>query len=221
MGHPFDFPRTDAMKKSTLAASAALLMMSTAIASAQTTAPQPGAPPASQQPAPVIVTPNPTTPPMVTTTPPATTAQPSMTTTTTTTAQSGGMWYTAQSSDMRASKLIGTNVKNQAGETIGEINEIILSPDGRVHAVVVGVGGFLGIGEREVAMDFNQLKLAQDNSNRVVATTTVNKQTLEQAPRWTWRDTGAATGTTTGTGARSTTTGTGTGSTTTTTTPSR
>ncbi|HEX4892118.1 MAG TPA: PRC-barrel domain-containing protein [Hyphomicrobiaceae bacterium] len=130
---------------------------------------------------------------------------------------------------MRASKLIGTNVKNQAGETIGEINEIILSPDGRVHAVVIGVGGFLGIGEREVAMDFNQLKLAQDNGNRLVATTTVNKQTLEQAPRWTWRDTGTGsagttTGTGTGTGARSTTgaggtTGTGSGSTTTT--PSR
>ena len=63
---------------------------------------------------------------------------------------------------MRASKLIGTNVKNQANETIGEINELILDKDGKVAAVVIGVGGFLGIGQREVALDYKSLNIKYD-----------------------------------------------------------
>jgi sporulation protein YlmC with PRC-barrel domain len=197
------------MRTSTLAASAAVLMLGTALATAQTTTPPAQnqrdtqtqvAPAPSQQPAPVIVTPAPTTPPGAAMQPPGTTAQPgtTATTTTTTTAQSGDMWYTAQGSEWRGSKLIGANVKNAAGENIGEINDVIIGQDGRLHAVVVGVGGFLGIGEREVAMSFNQLQLTRDSNDNPAVATTVTKETLEQAPRWTWRTTGT-TGTTTGT----------------------
>jgi sporulation protein YlmC with PRC-barrel domain len=56
---------------------------------------------------------------------------------------------------MRASKLIGTNVVNTANETVGEINDIILSKDGKAAALIVGVGGFLGIRERDVAVNFS------------------------------------------------------------------
>lgn len=63
-------------------------------------------------------------------------------------------WYDHQAGEMRASKLIGTRVNNEAGERIGEINEVVLSKDGKVAAVVIGVGGFLGIGERKVAVKF-------------------------------------------------------------------
>lgn len=59
---------------------------------------------------------------------------------------------------MRASKLIGAAVRNDANESIGDINEIILDKDGKVAAVVVGVGGFLGMGEREVALEFKSLR---------------------------------------------------------------
>ena len=64
------------------------------------------------------------------------------------------MWYSHQADEMRASKLIGTKVVNTANETIGDINEIVLGKDGKVAAVIIGVGGFLGMGEREVAMNF-------------------------------------------------------------------
>jgi sporulation protein YlmC with PRC-barrel domain len=71
---------------------------------------------------------------------------------------------------MGASKLIGTRVNNEAGERIGEVNEIVLSKDGKVAAVVIGVGGFLGMGEHEVAVKLESLRLTQDaNNNTVVA----------------------------------------------------
>jgi sporulation protein YlmC with PRC-barrel domain len=95
-------------------------------------------------------------------------------------------WYTHQGSEMRASKLIGTNVKNDAGETIGSINEVVLDKSGKVAAVVIGVGGFLGIGEREVAVNFGSLRVAQDNGGNAVITLGATKDTLKAAPEWKW-----------------------------------
>ena len=68
-----------------------------------------------------------------------------------------------------ASDLTGTNVYGARGEDIGEINEVILSRDGKVVAVVVGVGGFLGIGEKDVAIPFNAIEIqAKDDTNSPV-----------------------------------------------------
>jgi sporulation protein YlmC with PRC-barrel domain len=104
-------------------------------------------------------------------------------------------WYTHQAGEMRASKLIGTAVNNVAGERIGEINEVVLGTDGKVAAVVIGVGGFLGLGEREVAVRFESLRLTQDaNSNAVVALS-ATKDSLTAAPEWRWSGEGR-TGTT-------------------------
>jgi hypothetical protein len=97
------------------------------------------------------------------------------------------MWYTRTGTEWRASKLIGTGVQNQAGERIGEINELVLGSDGRVVAVVLGVGGFLGIGEREVAMSFSALRFTRDLSGKFVVTTNATRDMLENAPRWTWQ----------------------------------
>ena len=60
-----------------------------------------------------------------------------------------GQFYTHQPGEMRASKLIGTKVTNAANESVGEINDVVLAKDGKVAAVIIGVGGFLGMGERE------------------------------------------------------------------------
>ena len=46
----------------------------------------------------------------------------------------------------RASKLMGLDVYNEANEKLGDVNELILDRDGKVSAVVIGVGGFLGYG---------------------------------------------------------------------------
>ena len=95
-------------------------------------------------------------------------------------------WYSHQPGEMRASKLIGAAVKNQANETIGDINEIVLSKDGNIAAVVIGVGGFLGIGEREVAVAFDSLRLTQDENQNTVLTLDATKETLKAAPQWQW-----------------------------------
>lgn len=62
------------------------------------------------------------------------------------------------SGEWRGSKLVGLNVYNQGNEKIGDISDIILDKSGRVSKVVLGVGGFLGIGEHYVAVSFDKLK---------------------------------------------------------------
>ena len=51
-----------------------------------------------------------------------------------------------QSSDYLASNLIGETVVNARNETIGEVNDLVTDKDGKIVAVLVGAGGFLGIG---------------------------------------------------------------------------
>lgn len=58
----------------------------------------------------------------------------------------------------RASKLVGLNVYNENNEKLGDINEILVDNSGKISAVIVGVGGFLGVGEQDVAVNFDQLK---------------------------------------------------------------
>jgi sporulation protein YlmC with PRC-barrel domain len=96
------------------------------------------------------------------------------------------MWYSPQPDQMRASKLIGTGVVNTANERVGEINEIVLGNDGKVAAVVVGVGGFLGIGEREVAVNYDSLRMNRDANNNLVITVNATKDALNAAPAWRW-----------------------------------
>ena len=96
------------------------------------------------------------------------------------------MWYTHQAEEMRASKLIGTTVVNTANERIGDINEIVLGKDGKVAAVIVGVGGFLGMGEHEVAVNFNSIRMSRDQSDNLVVTMNATKDVLKDAPQWRW-----------------------------------
>jgi sporulation protein YlmC with PRC-barrel domain len=58
----------------------------------------------------------------------------------------------------RASKLVGLAVYNDANERLGDINEILVDKSGKINAVILGVGGFLGVGEQNVAVSFDQLK---------------------------------------------------------------
>jgi sporulation protein YlmC with PRC-barrel domain len=60
--------------------------------------------------------------------------------------------------EWRASKLVGVNVYNEANEKIGDINDVILDKSGKTSKVILGVGGFLGMGEYYVAVPFEKLK---------------------------------------------------------------
>jgi sporulation protein YlmC with PRC-barrel domain len=65
---------------------------------------------------------------------------------------------THREGEWRASKLVGVNVYNDANEKIGDISEIILDKSGKVANVIIGVGGFLGMGEHYVAVGYEKLK---------------------------------------------------------------
>ena len=60
----------------------------------------------------------------------------------------------------RASKLIGLNVYNDQNEKIGSIKELLMNKQGQIEAVAIGVGGFLGMGEHDVAVKFSDLKFS-------------------------------------------------------------
>ena len=95
----------------------------------------------------------------------------------------------------RASKLMGLDVYNEANEKLGDINELILDKNGKVNAVVIGVGGFLGMGEHDIAVSMDKLKFMEEpvrTSSTAPATTTRDNA---GTPRET--TTGAATTTTT------------------------
>lgn len=58
----------------------------------------------------------------------------------------------------RASKLVGLAVYNDSNEKLGDISEILLDKSGRINAVIIGVGGFLGVGQHDIAVMFDKLK---------------------------------------------------------------
>lgn len=82
--------------------------------------------------------------------------------------------YSANPADVRASKLMGTNVYNLKDETIGEVNDLVIDNGKTIKAVVVSVGGFLGMGERNVAISPASIMLNEqkDGSVRLVVNTT-------------------------------------------------
>ena len=82
--------------------------------------------------------------------------------------------------EWRASKLIGVNVYNEANEKIGDINEIILDKSGKAENVIIGVGGFLGMGEHYVAVAFDKLKWVNEPVRSATATT--DRPTTAPAP---------------------------------------
>jgi hypothetical protein len=91
---------------------------------------------------------------------------------------------TTSASDISAEDLLNTSVKNAANESIGDVNDVRLDSDGKIGAVIVGVGGFLGLGEKDVALPFDQLTIARDANGALVVTSKATKESLQAAPEW-------------------------------------
>ncbi len=64
--------------------------------------------------------------------------------------------------DWRASKVVGLKVYNDNNEDVGSINDLLLDKSGSIKAAVIGVGGFLGMGEHLVAVSFDKLKFSDE-----------------------------------------------------------
>ena len=86
--------------------------------------------------------------------------------------------------DVSAKALLNASITNAANETIGDINDVLIDGDGKVSAVIVGVGGFLGMGEKDVALPYDQLVFAKDVGDDLVVTTSATKESLETAPEY-------------------------------------
>lgn len=72
-------------------------------------------------------------------------------------------------------------VYNPSDETIGEVRDVLIDDDGEISVLILGVGGFLGLGEKNVAVPFDAVRRAEkDNSWYLVMNTT--KEALEDAP---------------------------------------
>jgi len=62
----------------------------------------------------------------------------------------------------RASKVVGLSVYNDGNESLGSINDLLTDKSGNIKAVVIGVGGFLGVGEKLVAVPFDKIKFVTE-----------------------------------------------------------
>lgn len=114
----------------------------------------------------------------------------------------GAYYTTSEKSDFLASQLIGSRIYATTAEVdtskeidkvtkdwsdIGEVNNILLNRDGSVKAVILGVGGFLGIGEKDVAVRMSELrfvKKAGDSAADYFIVVRGDKDTLTKAPAY-------------------------------------
>ena len=88
-------------------------------------------------------------------TPPATTSR-------TNTASSDTVSSSQLQGDWRASKVVGLSVYNDSNEKLGSINDLLMDKSGNIKAVVLGVGGFLGMGEHLVAVPLDKVKFSSE-----------------------------------------------------------
>jgi len=72
--------------------------------------------------------------------------------------------------DWRASKVVGLNVYNKNNENIGSINDLLMDKSGNIKAAVIGVGGFLGMGEHLVAIPLDKIKFVNEPTASAAAT---------------------------------------------------
>jgi hypothetical protein len=123
--------------------------------------------------------------------------------------------------------MIGQSVRNSQGEQIGDVNDLVVDSNGQIKAVVIGVGGFLGLGEREVAVSMSSLQMqppgasgsgsgssgtgSTSSPSQPTMVLNATRDTLKEAPRWSWNE---PSGSSSGSGSGSSSGGTSGGSTT-------
>ncbi len=82
----------------------------------------------------------------------------------------------------RSSKLIGVKIYNEQNERLGDINEIILDPAGKVMGYIVGVGGFLGMGEHDILVEPAKIKFVNEPVRTAAAPPANENKKTDSAP---------------------------------------
>jgi len=86
--------------------------------------------------------------------------------------------------EVAASDLIGARVYGSDDADLGEVSDIVFSEKGDIDAVVVDVGGFLGIGEKPVALEFDKINVRMDQGGTLIVSVNATKDQLDQAPSY-------------------------------------
>jgi hypothetical protein len=128
-----------------------------------------------------------TTPPATTNDAAKTTTAPDTTGSTTATTTDTGKSNAATTADTSgpgflASNFIGKTVYSTNKENVGDINDLLVGTNGQVKAAVIGVGGFLGMGEKDVAVPLDKLSMTKDQNGMDYLTITSTRADLEAAP---------------------------------------
>ena len=89
---------------------------------------------------------------------------------------------TQASEEDLASNWMGKTLYNGAEENLGSINDILIGANGEIRAVIVGVGGFLGIGQKDVAVSFAAIEPRTDENGNVVLYLNATQEQIENAP---------------------------------------
>ena len=97
-----------------------------------------------------------------------------------------GMRVYAVESDIDSTKAYPADARTDWAD-VGEVNDVVLDWDGSVKAVVLGVGGFLGVGEKDVAIEMSSLRKARETNDATDWFLVVNssKELLTSAPAYT------------------------------------
>jgi sporulation protein YlmC with PRC-barrel domain len=100
--------------------------------------------------------------------------------------QSPGFVQNQDATDWRSSKLVGASVYGPDNASIGEVNDVLIGNNGNVRAVVIGVGGFLGVGEKNVAIPMDALHITRKANSSSIDKINVSftKDQLKSAPQF-------------------------------------
>jgi hypothetical protein len=79
------------------------------------------------------------------------------------------------------SRFKGTDVVGPNNEKIGDVNDILFDKEGKVHALIIGVGGFLGIGQKEVALGVASFDVVRADNDEQKLRLSMSKEQLQQA----------------------------------------
>ena len=95
-------------------------------------------------------------------------------------------YFSAAPEQVLASSVLGKTVytgADEQGEAIGDVNDVVINADGGAEALVIGVGGFLGIGEKDVAVNFDRVSWSDRDGQRIIVVS-VTKEELQVAPQF-------------------------------------
>jgi sporulation protein YlmC with PRC-barrel domain len=83
--------------------------------------------------------------------------------------------------EMSGAAIIGATVQNENHETVGKVQDIYVDSGGAIKKVVVSVGGFLGMGAKDIAVNWSDIRFSRDDKS-LILTTTWTKDSLKEMP---------------------------------------